>query len=1044
MKRLFSILLAFAFVFTLAACGGAGGNRPVPTFSGVEDKTINVGDIFKVLEGVKAVDADGVDITASIEYENPVNPKKEGRYTVVYTVTDSKGATGTASRVITVVKEDKEGPMISGAGDLEIIVCGDFNKTAGVVANDTIDGDVTSSLTITGDVDVYTPGKYTLTYEAQDSHGNKTTLERNVTVVLGAFRFSAEEMVEGDNVPKSELNTLEYGYGVIKVIVTATEACETKITFNGAISSASSKLVAGDNEIYIRYIRNAVSETKEKENIKGTISTTAGTVKGYILGVPSDITPPIFKFAASYTQGETIYLPKTLQGVPMSSEEVVSYIKNISGIQAFDVRDNKYPDVYVKEIDMSKTDEEQFVVLAARDDTGNEATYNQKLILVSTPLAMDTLDPTRIQFVQGASADKADYSKDTVYKEMKGCECTPVDPTDATKGFNLQIVERTNLYYEDKVIYLMGSEFTYGEYYMITIEAKSTNADFYTTMRICEGINGDPWSDYYVGNTKQQIVFNKDDYTTYNFIFKRSVEFNKEKYWGPCIEWDVASSQSYGPNEPDNILEVKTFILYALSGQDAITSPYEGGGEASASLYPIRDLAITDGKITFTERVTNADKYTAEIYKSGSLLKSVDVTNNMNISDLNLPEGIYSMKVKYSVGDVEAKLSNLANFTVESNTPLTTTMASSEFATYLNTMGRVDANTDGSINFYYTASGFRVTFTGTKMAAVFDTKDWNLGAGYIVVMVDGEMYPEGGNAIALNKGNGGEYTLCLGLENKEHVVEVLKRSEASNNTFTLKALKTDGSFGAKPADRTLNILAIGASGSTGYGNLSTVSQSPENSDGMRAFPYLVARAYDANITEINASGWGLLWGWNDETESANLYKAFSRKAILAGNTLSSEEYSFPAGEDYDLIILNLGINDYNVHLKNLSGDAQMTAANKYMNAVTDFYKLLHTKYPNAVILVVQDDFDTQTAPGYANKLAITSECEDYVFTCLIPKNGAGTQFGSNSHANVQTHVWSADAILDWIKNDAPAALKAKFGQEVNPRLVYDASRDNIA
>ena len=48
--------------------------------------------------------------------------------------------------------------------------------------------------------------------------------------------------------------------------------------------------------------------------------------------------------------------------------------------------------------------------------------------------------------------------------------------------------------------------------------------------------------------------------------------------------------------------------------------------------------------------------------------------------------------------------------------------------------------TDGSINMYYTASGFRVTFTGTKMAAQFDTKDWNLGPGYIVVLVDGELY----------------------------------------------------------------------------------------------------------------------------------------------------------------------------------------------------------------------------------------------------------------------------------------------------------------
>ena len=52
MKRLFSILLALVLVFTLASCGNTPDkNRKAPTFSGVDNVTINVGDVFKVKEG---------------------------------------------------------------------------------------------------------------------------------------------------------------------------------------------------------------------------------------------------------------------------------------------------------------------------------------------------------------------------------------------------------------------------------------------------------------------------------------------------------------------------------------------------------------------------------------------------------------------------------------------------------------------------------------------------------------------------------------------------------------------------------------------------------------------------------------------------------------------------------------------------------------------------------------------------------------------------------------------------------------------------------
>lgn len=1036
MKKLLSILTALLIVVSLAACG----SETPPTFSGVEDKTINVGDVFKVMEGVSAKDSSGNDITDFIEFTNPVNPKMEGTYVVTYSVTDSKGRTAEVTRTITVVKIDNEGPILSGVGDKELVIGASFNKMDGVAATDTIDGNCTVSAE--GDADAFIPGEYKITYKASDSKGNETVVERTINVTLGEFRFSAEEMVEGATINKLQLNTLEYGYGVIKVIVTSDVAQDTEISFPGSIGSggemgkAKVSLKAGDNDVYLRYIRKSASETAETERVNGTIGITNGTIKGFILGVPTDITAPVFRFDSSFNKNETIYLPKALQGIDLTEQEIVDYISNISGIKAFDVRDNAYTSIYVKEVDMSKVDTEQIVVFGTKDSVGNEATHDQKVILVSELLAVDTLNPTELELRAGAVQDDK-LGADTIIRLQQNIELQPTE----NGGFDLNNQPESNVYYDNKIQYLFGTDFVFGEYYVVSIQAKSENADFYTTMRIRQALNETPWDEYFAGvGQAVQIVFNSDDYTTYNFVFKYSAPFDSTKNSGPGIEWDVAASRNYGTNASSNTLHVKSFVLYALSGKDKVQSPYTGSSaDIQPTLYGIRDLAIVNNKITFTDRFADATGHKATIYLKGEEVKTVSITKGMDISELNLSEGLYTMKVKYYKNDVESPLSNEAAFTVENSTVMNDTISSADLMTKINTTGRVDTQDNGAINMYYTATGFRVKFTGTKLHANFSTVDGSLGKPYIVVLVDGELYPEGGTAIKLDKGNNADYTLCLGLENKEHIVEVLKRSEASNNTIILNSLSTDGTFGAKVADRAHKILMVGASGSTGYGNLSTASQTPDNSDGMRAFPYLVARVLDADITEVNASGWGLIWGWNDQNGNMNIFEAFKRQAILPTNTATSKLFDFSTDDEYDLIILNIGINDYSVHLKNMTdATQQMADAERYRDRATEFYQFLHEKYPSAVILVVQDDFDSMTSPGYANKQAITSECASYVFTCKIPANGAGTPYGSNGHANVQTHVWSANAILDWIKT---SSLKDEL-VEVYDRLVYDAKRDN--
>ncbi len=76
----------------------------------------------------------------------------------------------------------------------EISILGDANITQlqgvawvdpGVEANDERDGNLTSSVSVSGTVDVNTTGTYTLTYTVSDAAGNEASLTRTVNIVAG-------------------------------------------------------------------------------------------------------------------------------------------------------------------------------------------------------------------------------------------------------------------------------------------------------------------------------------------------------------------------------------------------------------------------------------------------------------------------------------------------------------------------------------------------------------------------------------------------------------------------------------------------------------------------------------------------------------------------------------------------------------------------------------------------------------------------------------------------------------------------------------------
>ena len=126
-------------------------------------------------EGYFAYDEYDGDITHLVQRE-----EKDG--VVIYTVSDASGNRTQLTR--TIRYHDPRPPEITLAeGENCTIYAGRPFEDPGFTAIDNYDGDLSDKVEITGEVDCYFPGTYTLEYTATDSFGNTACVTRTVTVV---------------------------------------------------------------------------------------------------------------------------------------------------------------------------------------------------------------------------------------------------------------------------------------------------------------------------------------------------------------------------------------------------------------------------------------------------------------------------------------------------------------------------------------------------------------------------------------------------------------------------------------------------------------------------------------------------------------------------------------------------------------------------------------------------------------------------------------------------------------------------------------------
>ncbi|MEE2947086.1 MAG: DUF5011 domain-containing protein, partial [Verrucomicrobiota bacterium] len=156
---------------------------PVITLNGSPSVTISVGGDYTDAGATAHDNSDG-DISSLIQVSGVILTGKLGIYTMTFNVKDKSG--NAAEKVIrTITVEDQTSPVMTLNGSQAVTIqFGDVYEDAGATARDNVDGNVTSSIQVTGADNVNQPGVHTITFNVKDKSGNASVpVVRTVTVV---------------------------------------------------------------------------------------------------------------------------------------------------------------------------------------------------------------------------------------------------------------------------------------------------------------------------------------------------------------------------------------------------------------------------------------------------------------------------------------------------------------------------------------------------------------------------------------------------------------------------------------------------------------------------------------------------------------------------------------------------------------------------------------------------------------------------------------------------------------------------------------------
>lgn len=316
-------------------------------------------------------------------------------------------------------------------------------------------------------------------------------------------------------------------------------------------------------------------------------------------------------------------------------------------------------------------------------------------------------------------------------------------------------------------------------------------------------------------------------------------------------------------------------------------------------------------------------------------------------------------------------------------------------------VGRVDTSDPNTARFAWSGTGAIVRFTGS--AASVELRG---GQEYSVV-IDGTVQPK---LVATD----GKNTLAQGLSPGEHIVELYRRTEASQGESEIRGFDFGGGQLLAPNRAVRRLEFIGDSITCGYGNEGASAScgfTPQTENHYLSYAAITARNLQAELSTVAWSGKGVVCNYGDDANSCTDPLPTYYDRILPNRADSVWDFS---RFQPDAVVINLGTNDLSTN----TDPDQATFESGYKA----FLVRVRHAYPTARILCTNGPMlsgtDLSNVRRYIGDV-VKDLADPNVSTFEIPTQDGSDGYGCDSHPSLERHKKMATVVT--------AALKAALG-----------------
>jgi len=350
--------------------------------------------------------------------------------------------------------------------------------------------------------------------------------------------------------------------------------------------------------------------------------------------------------------------------------------------------------------------------------------------------------------------------------------------------------------------------------------------------------------------------------------------------------------------------------------------------------------------------------------------------------------------------------------------PAERTLTFAQLSGYYRPLGRA-LEYQSSLYMDNTASGFEFYFNGGGDVTLTATVMCNAGsetAQYFTVIVDGQSKRLRVACDAKNTHYAKAITLASGLANGDHHIEVYRQTEAAISSCCANSLTFTGTLLAAPPQAPLTIDVIGDSISGGYGCLWNSSlgvaeptdNNPAYEDGTQTYAFLAGKKLGADVRVTQTSGYGCVAGWNGR--DVNLQTMYPLLCWWRSDT-----FAYPFDTLADVVIINLGTNDYNTRTSNNLTNAEFQAGAKNLMQMARQYN------PGAKVVWCTGMMGTYYATEVKTAITELGGADNGYFFVELPRG----QGGGVSHPTAAQQATAADVLYDYLKTMViPCAVTA--------------------